>query len=64
MPVPRMSMGERADYPFSGKPFYDQWIFVNVNVIIKVDEIVSQSLAEYGPGDCQQPNADEEVGEP
>ena len=52
MPVPRMSMRECVDYPFSGKSSYDEWIFIDVNVIIKIDEIVSQRLTEYGPGDC------------
>jgi hypothetical protein len=59
MPVPCMSMRERADYAFSGKPFYDQWIFIHVNVIIKIDKVVSQRLTEYGPGDCHQADANE-----
>jgi hypothetical protein len=33
-------------------------------VIIKIDEIVSQRLTEYGPGDCHQTNANEEVCDP
>ena len=61
MPVLRMSVRECADYPFSGEPSYDERIFINVNVIIEVDEIVSQRLTEYGPGDCQQPKADKKV---
>ena len=56
-----MSMRECADYPFSGKPSYDERIFIDVNVIIKIDEIVSQSLTEYGPGGCHQTNANEEA---
>src|SRR4030095_15030428 len=39
-------------------------IFIDVNVIIKIDEIVSQRLAEYSPGDCHQNKADEEIGDP
>jgi hypothetical protein len=61
MPVPRMSMRECADYPFSGKSSYNKRIFIDVNVIIKIDEIVCLRLAEYGPGDCHQTKADEEV---
>ena len=64
MPVPRMSMCECADYPFHGKSSYDERIFIDVNVIIKIDEIVTQRLAEHGPGDCHQNKADEEVGDP
>src|SRR5438067_2169712 len=48
MPVPRMSMCEYADYPFRGKSSYDERIFIDVNVIIKIDEIVTQRLAEHG----------------
>ena len=51
MPVPRMSMRECADYPFSGKPSCDERIIIDVNVIIEIDEIVSQRLTEYGPRD-------------
>ncbi len=59
-----MSMRECADYPFSGKPSYDERIFIDINVIIKIDEIVSQRLTEYGPGGCYQTNANEEVCDP
>src|ERR1051325_9315626 len=61
MPIPRVSMGERGDYPFGGKSSYDQRIFVNVNVIVEVDEIVSQRLTEYGPRNRHETKADEEV---
>ena len=64
MPVPRMSMCECADYPFRGKSSYDERIFIDVNVIIKIDEIVSQRLTEYNPGDCDQTKADEKDGDP
>jgi hypothetical protein len=64
VPVPRMSMRECGDYPFSGKSSYDDRIFIDVNVIIKIDEIMSQRLTEYGPGACYQTKADEEVGDP
>ena len=64
VPVPRMSMRKCIDYPFSGEPSYDERIFIDVNVIIKIDEIMSQRLTEYGPGDCHQTKADEEVGDP
>ena len=64
MPVPRMSVRECANYSFSGKSSYDERIFVDVNVIIKIDEIVRQGLTKYGPGDCHQTNADEEVSDP
>ena len=64
MPVARMSMRECVDYPFSGKSSYDERIFIDVDVIIKIDEIMSQRLTEYGPRDCHQTKADEEVGDP
>ena len=64
MPVPCMNLRECVDYPFSGKPSYDERIIININVVIKIDEIVSQSLTEYGPGDCCQTKADEEVCDP
>lgn len=64
MPVPRMGMSKGADYAFSGKSSYDERIFVDVNVIIKIDKIVSQRLAEYCPGDCHQPKANEDVDDP
>jgi hypothetical protein len=57
-------MRERADYPFCGKPSYDERIIIDINVIIKIDEIVGQRLTEYGPGDCCQTKADEEVCDP
>jgi hypothetical protein len=57
-------MRERVDYPFCGKSSNNERIFVDVNVIIEIDEIVSQCLTEYGPGDCHETKADEEVGEP
>ena len=59
-----MSMGERADYPFSGKPSYDERIIIDINVIIKIDEIVSQRLTEYGPRDCYQTKTDEKACDP
>ena len=59
-----MSMRECVDYPVSGKPSYDERIIIDINVIIKIDEIVSQRLAEYGPDDCNQTKADEEVCDP
>ena len=64
MPVPCMNLRECADYPFSGKPSYDERIIIDINVIIKIDEIVSQRLAEYSPGDCHQNKPDEEAGDP
>jgi hypothetical protein len=33
-------------------------------VIIKIDEIVSQRLTEYGPGDGHQTKEDEKVCDP
>jgi hypothetical protein len=56
-------MRERADYPFSGKSSYDERIFIDVNVIIKIDEIVGQRSTEYGPGDRHETKAHEEVGD-
>ena len=64
MPVQRVSVRECADYSFSGKPFYNQRIFVDVNVIIKIDEIVRQRLTEYGPRDCYQTKTDEKACDP
>src|ERR1043166_5020469 len=64
MPVPRMSMRERTDYPLGGKPSNDERIFIDVHVVIKIDEIVSDRLAEHGPGDCHQTKADNQVGDP
>jgi len=58
MPVQRVSMRESADYSFSGKASYNQRVFVDVNVIIKIDEIVPQSLTKNEPGDCNQSEAD------
>ena len=59
-----MSVRKCADYPFSGNPFYDERIFIDVKVIIKIDEIMSQRLTEYGPGDCYQTKTDEKVCDP
>ena len=53
-----------ADYPFSGKPSYNKRIFIDVNGIIKIDEIVSQRLTKYRPRGCHQTNANEEVCDP
>jgi hypothetical protein len=57
-------MRECTHYPFRGKPSYDERIIIDINVIIEIDEIVSQRLTEYGPGDCHQTKADEEVCDP
>ena len=58
MPVPGMSVRECVNYSFSGKSSYDERIFVDVNVIIKIDEIVPQSLTKNEPSDCNQSEAD------
>src|SRR5215467_10462735 len=64
MPVPRMSMRKRLDYPFGGKSSYYERVFIDVNVIIKIDEIMSQRLTEYSQGDCHEAKAYEEIGDP
>src|SRR5262245_1537099 len=64
MPVPRMSMRKRVDYPFSRKSSYYRRVFVDVNVVIKIDEIVSQRLTEYSQGDCHEAKAYDEIGDP
>src|SRR5262249_495418 len=64
MPVPRMSMRKRVDYPFGGKSSYYERVFIDVNVVIKIDEIVSQRLTEYSQGDCHQAKAYDEIGDP
>jgi hypothetical protein len=63
MPVPCVSVRERANYPFSGQSFNHERIFVHVNVIIKIDEVVAQSLAEYCPGNRYQTAADDKIRE-
>ena len=52
MPVSRMSLSKRGGYSLSGKSSYDERVFVDVNVIIKIDEIVRKRLTEYGQSDC------------
>src|SRR5262249_48762863 len=64
MPVPRMSMRKRLDYPFGGKSSYYERVFIDVNVIIKIDEIMSQCLTEYTQGDCHEAKAYQEIGDP
>src|SRR6266516_38432 len=51
MPVPRMTMGECADRSIDRETFCDQRIIINVHVVIEIDELVPDRLAEHQPGD-------------
>jgi hypothetical protein len=59
MPVSGMSVGKCSDQAIDGKASRDKGIFVNVDVVIKIDEVVPKCLAKNQPRDCNQAEANQ-----
>ena len=58
MPIAGMLAAERVNSAGNSQPTIDKRIRVNVSIIIIVDEVVSDRLAENEPRDCDEKNAD------
>jgi hypothetical protein len=58
MPITGMLAAERVDGAGNSQPTTDERICVNVLIIIVVNELVVDSLAENEPRDCNEKNAD------
>jgi len=54
MPVPRVCTGKGANYSINSQALCDQWIIVNVDVVIEVNKIVPHRLTKDQPRDCGQ----------
>ena len=59
MPVRRMNVGKSPPDPVERETVRDFWIFVNVFVVVVVDELVPKRLAEGDPNYGRQENADD-----
>ena len=57
VPVSRMTMDKSADDTVARKASRDRGVFVNIYVIVKIDEIVCERLTKNQPGNCDQDNA-------
>jgi len=44
MPVSRMKMGKRSNHAIEREALDDARIFININVVIEIDEIVPERL--------------------
>ena len=58
MPVSRMKMGKRSNHAIEREALYDARIFININVVIEIDEIISERLPKNQPDDCDQTETD------
>ena len=54
MPVPRMWMGKGTDYSTNSRAPCDQWVIVNVDVVIEVNKIIPHGLTKDEPRDSDQ----------
>src|SRR5438477_13090314 len=59
MPVISMHMGEGPLNPLEGETVRDPWIFVYVLIVIVVDELVPNGLAEDDPDNCHKEHTDD-----
>jgi len=58
MPIAGMLAAERVNSAGNRQPTTDERIRVNVGIIIVVDEVVADSLAENEPRNCNEKKAD------
>ncbi len=58
MPIAGMFADEGVNCPGNSQPATNERIRVNVIIIIVVDEVVADSLAENEPRYCNEENAD------
>ena len=64
MPVVSMDMRESPLNPIKGETVRDSWIFVNVLIIVIVDELVPKGLAKDDPDNSNKKNTDHASDDP
>src|SRR5438552_13205562 len=64
MPVVRMHMGEGPLNPLEGETVRDPWILVYVLIVVVVDKLVPNGLAEDDPDNCHKDSADHAGNDP
>jgi len=64
MPVVSMHMGEGPLNPLEGETVRDPWILVYVLIVIVVNELVPEGLAEDDPDNCHKENTDDASDDP
>src|SRR5438876_8884456 len=64
MPVISMHMGEGPLNPLEGETVRDPWIFVYVLIVVVVDKLVPNGLAEDDPDNSRKKNADHAGDDP
>ena len=58
MPVVRMHMSEGPLNPVEGEAVCDPWILVNVLIVVVIDKLVPEGLAEDDPDNSHKKNTD------
>lgn len=58
MPVSRMKMGKCSNHAIEREALDDARIFININVVIEIDEIVPERSPKDQPDDCNQTETD------
>jgi len=58
VPVAGMSVSKRPKNRRACQTGNDIWVFINVGIVVVIDEIMPQRLPEDGPGDARQGDAD------
>ena len=58
MPVSRMKMGKYSNHAIEREALDNARIPININVIIEIDEIVTERLTKDQPDDCDQTETD------
>ena len=53
-----MHMGEGPSNPLQAEAVRDPWILVNILIVVVVDELVPERLAEDNPDNCHKENTD------
>jgi hypothetical protein len=57
MPIPSVNVSKGIDYTLERETARYQWIVINVNMVVQIDEIVPKRLAKDQPGKCNQNEA-------
>ena len=47
-------MGKGTDYSINSQAPFDQWVIVDVDMVIEVNKIMPQALTKDQPRDCGQ----------
>ena len=58
VPVSRMKMGKNSNHAVEREALDDARIFININVVIEIDEIVPECSPKDQPDDCNQTERD------